>query len=72
MATGRPLFPGGNTNDQLVHIFKILGTPNAKVYPGVVELPDWDDDFHQYSPKDIKKIVPGLDDIGYDLLNVCL
>lgn len=70
MATGRPLFPGGSTNDQLVHIFRILGTPTPQIFPGIVELPDWNDSFPDYKGKDIHKIVPDLDDDGYDLLDV--
>lgn len=31
MATGRPLFPGSSIKDQLIRIFKILGTPDDKV-----------------------------------------
>ena len=72
MATGRPLFPGGNTNDQLLHIFRVLGTPNAQSWPAVVELPDWDENFPQFPAKDLKKVVPDLDDNGYDLLDVGL
>ena len=72
MATGRPLFPGGNTNDQLMHIFRILGTPSPQTWPGVVELPDWDDSFPVYPPKSLEKVVPGLTEQGYDLLNVCI
>merc|ERR1711934_1142642 len=71
MATGRPLFPGGNTNDQLMHIFRILGTPSAQTYPGIVELPEWDE-FPQYKGKDIRKVVPDLTEDGYDLLDRCL
>lgn len=31
MATGRPLFPGVNVQDQLLRIFKVLGTPTDEV-----------------------------------------
>lgn len=70
MATGRPLFPGGNANDQLIHIFRILGTPTAQIFPGIVDLPEWKDSFPDYKGKDIRKIVPDLSEDGYDLLNV--
>merc|ERR1712185_459314 len=33
MATGRPLFPGSRDQDQLVRIFKILGTPTVAPWP---------------------------------------
>lgn len=41
MATGRPLFPGSNVQDQLTRIFKILGTPNPTTWPAVIELPEY-------------------------------
>jgi cyclin-dependent kinase len=41
MASGKPLFPGKNNNDQLLQIFKVLGTPNDKDWPSVKELPEW-------------------------------
>jgi hypothetical protein len=31
MATGRPLFPGVNVQDELLRIFKVLGTPTEEV-----------------------------------------
>ena len=73
MATGRPLFPGGNTNDQLLHIFRVLGTPNTQSWPAVADLPDWDDNFPQFPAKDLRNVVPDLSDEGYELLDVsCL
>jgi len=68
MATGRPLFPGGSTQDQLLHIFQVLGTPTEADFPNVADLPDWDPDFPQYEAQDIREVVPGLPDDGYDLL----
>ena len=38
MVNGKPLFPGSSNQDQLLRIFKILGTPNEKVWPGIVDL----------------------------------
>lgn len=68
MATGRPLFPGGNTQDQLLHIFQVLGTPTEADFPSIAELPDWDPNFPVYEAQDIREVVPGLPDEGYDLL----
>lgn len=31
----RPLFPGQKEGDELKRIFKVLGTPNNQVWPGV-------------------------------------
>ncbi|KAG0267662.1 cyclin-dependent serine/threonine protein kinase [Linnemannia exigua] len=38
MASGRPLFPGSSVKDQLLKIFKILGTPTEESWPGVSKL----------------------------------
>ena len=37
--TRKPLFPGKSEVDQLNRIFKDLGMPNEKIWPGVGELP---------------------------------
>jgi len=72
MVTGRPLFPGSNVNDQLLKIFKILGTPNDKIWPSIVELPDYKPDFPVYPSQKITSLVTGLDEDGYDLLGKML
>lgn len=41
MVNGKPLFTGKSENDQIIKIFKIMGTPNDKVYPDIKSLPDW-------------------------------
>jgi hypothetical protein len=41
MSTGRPLFCGASDPDQLVKIFKILGTPTKKEWPSIVDLPEY-------------------------------
>lgn len=72
MASGKPLFPGKNNNDQLLQIFKVLGTPNEKDWPSVKELPEWRDDFPKFSPQKLTSVIPGLDADGYDLLSKML
>jgi len=72
MVTGRPLFPGTSTQDQLVRIFKIRGTPNEKTWPSVAELPDYKPDFPVYAPRKMIEVVPGLEGDGYDLLEKML
>ncbi len=39
MCIGRPLFAGSNELDQIVKIFKMLGTPSRQEWPGI-------DNFH--------------------------
>lgn len=69
MATRQPLFPGDSEIDQLHKIFSILGTPDNNVWPGVSQLPDFKPTFPRWKSKDLKNLVPGLDDNGLDLLS---
>ncbi|KAK3830129.1 MAG: LOW QUALITY PROTEIN: kinase-like domain-containing protein [Linnemannia elongata] len=69
MASGRPLFPGSSVKDQLLKIFKILGTPTEESWPGVSKLPDYRPDFPTYSPIPLENLVPKLDAAGIDLLS---
>jgi len=72
MKKGKPLFTGKTTEQQLMSIFKGLGTPTSEVYPKVVELPQYRDDFPKYPGKDLSVLVPGLEEEGYDLLRKLL
>jgi len=65
---GNPLFPGDSEIDQIFKIFRILGTPNEKVWPGVSQLPDYKETFPQWSRQDLQNILPQLDEDGLDLL----
>jgi len=68
MSLGRPLFPGQSTNDQLLKIFKHLGTPSEETWQGVTELPEWKSDFPKFEPHSLNELVPTLDSVGIDLL----
>jgi len=69
MKTGRPMFPGKNASDQLIRIFKGLGTPNEDQYPEIINLPKWNKkDIPQYEGRGMTVLVPGLDEDGYDLI----
>lgn len=72
MVNGRPLFPGTSDSDQLMRIFKTLGTPDQESWPGIVQLPEWKPDFPPNEPKNLAEIVPSLDDDGVDLLRSML
>merc|ERR1719230_1292686 len=37
MASGRPMFPGCSEHDQVMRIFKVLGTPTEETWPTVSE-----------------------------------
>lgn len=67
MVTKRPLFPGDSEVDELFKIFRVLGTPNEEVWPGVTSLQDWNNDFPVWPSLQIARFVPGLSDAGVDL-----
>ncbi|GAB2300486.1 Cell division control protein 2 D [Dionaea muscipula] len=67
LVTTQALFPGDSELQQLLHIFRLLGTPNEQIWPGVTNLKDWHE-YPQWSSQDISKAVPGLDGDGLDLL----
>ncbi|GMT04082.1 hypothetical protein PENTCL1PPCAC_26256, partial [Pristionchus entomophagus] len=71
MATGNAIFEGDSEIDQLFKIFKVLGTPNSKNWPGVEKLSDWKVQFPQWKGGIqllSEKIGDKLDDDGLDLL----
>jgi len=74
MSTGRPLFCGASDPDQLVKIFKIMGTPSVKDWPDLVNLPDYKKiaKLPVYKPKKLSTLVPRLDKQGIDLLSKML
>eukprot|EP00128_Syssomonas_multiformis_P009499 Colp12_sorted_trinity150504_noHs@1351 len=72
MASGRPLFPGVNNEDQLNTIFKLLGTPSEETWPGVSSFPDFKPTFTIYPPQPYATIVPRLDSNGIELLSKML
>lgn len=41
MASGKPLFPGKTNEDQLLKIFKTMGTPSEQTWPGVSSYTEW-------------------------------
>lgn len=68
--TREALFPGDSEIDQLFRIFRTLGTPTEATWPGVTQLPDYKRDFPRWARKDMKDVVPNLDQDGRDLLEV--
>lgn len=74
MATKRPLFPGDSEIDEIYRIFRILGTPNEDVWPGVTCLQDWNDGFPVWPTLNIANFCGSLSDSGIDLVEnlVCL
>ena len=69
MAAGRPLFPGATVEDELHLIFKTLGTPTERNWPGISRNVDFlACNFPKYSPELLINRVPRLDVEGLDLL----
>lgn len=56
MATGRPLFPGDSEIDTLFQIFRLLGTPDERSWPGCSQLPDMKPTFPKWAPNLLPKL----------------
>ncbi|KAJ4780067.1 Cyclin-dependent kinase 2 [Rhynchospora pubera] len=68
MVRRQALFPGDSELQQLLHIFRLLGTPTEKQWPGVTTLKDWHE-YPQWKPQDMARAVPTLESEGVDLLS---
>ncbi|PYH99984.1 negative regulator of the PHO system [Aspergillus ellipticus CBS 707.79] len=68
MCTGWPLFAGTTNEDQLLKIFKVMGTPTELTWPGVSQLPQYRADFPVCPPQRLQHIIPSIDPLGADLL----
>ncbi|KAI9293775.1 negative regulator of the PHO system [Neoconidiobolus thromboides FSU 785] len=66
---GRPLFPGANNDDQLIKIFRILGTPTDQTWPTINQYPNWRPNSHPYyPPTNLANHIPTNDPIALDLI----
>ncbi|KAJ2886868.1 negative regulator of the PHO system [Coemansia asiatica] len=72
MFTGRPLFAGSSNDDQLIKIFRILGTPSEATWPGVSRLPNWKNNFPPYPRQRLEQHLPQMDPYAIDLLKKLL
>jgi len=68
MYTGRPLFPGTTNEDQLVRIFRIMGTPSERSWPGISQYSEYKQNFQMFATQDLRSILPQIDPSGIDLL----
>lgn len=71
LVTTQPLFAGDSELQQLLHIFRLLGTPNEQMWPGVSKLANWHE-YPQWTPKSLSSVVTNLDTDGIDLLSKML
>ncbi|KAF5302706.1 hypothetical protein FQR65_LT08448 [Abscondita terminalis] len=62
MINKKPLFPGDSEIDQLYKIFKVLGTPDEKIWPGVSRLPDFKPKFPQWTTHLPSEFVPNTNE----------
>ncbi|XP_043917691.1 cyclin-dependent kinase 11A [Protopterus annectens] len=71
LLTQKPLFPGKSEIDQINKIFKDLGTPSEKIWPGYNELPAVKKmTFTEYPFNNLRKRFGALlSDQGFDLMN---
>jgi negative regulator of PHO system len=68
MYTGRPLFPGTTNEDQLVRIFRIMGTPSERSWPGISQFSEYKPNMQVFNTQDLRAILPQIDATGIDLL----
>ena len=68
MYTGRPLFPGTTNDDQLQKIFRLMGTPSERSWPGISQFPEYEPTAQNYFTQDLRIILPTVDSAGMDLL----
>eukprot|EP00755_Sulcionema_specki_P012317 Sspe_Gene.51101::Locus_28393_Transcript_1_1_Confidence_1.000_Length_1214::g.51101::m.51101/K02206/CDK2; cyclin-dependent kinase 2 len=69
MARRQPLFPGDCEIDELYNIFRLLGTPNESLWPGVTALPDYKEEFPKWNPTPVSTWCNKIDSVGLDLLS---
>jgi serine/threonine protein kinase len=72
MFAGRPLFPGDSEIDELHWIFKVLGTPDERVWPGVTRLPEFKRTFQRWTRRDLSEVIPNADPLALDLIDKML
>jgi negative regulator of PHO system len=72
MYTGRPLFPGTTNDDQLQKIFRLMGTPSERSWPGISQFPEYKPNFHNFATQSLHAILPQIDPLGLDLLGKML
>jgi len=72
MYTGRPLFPGTTNEDQLQKIFRLMGTPSERTWPGISQLPEYKGNFPNYATQSLHILLPQVDSLGLDLIGKLL
>lgn len=75
MYTGRPLFPGKTNEDELLRIFRLLGTPTPETWPNLPRYTEYraspagpDTTHPRYPPQPLQALLPLIEPDGIDLL----
>ncbi|KAF9929755.1 Cyclin-dependent kinase 2 [Mortierella alpina] len=68
MVLKKPLFPGDSEIDELFRIFRLRGTPDEALWPGITTLKDWKPTFPKWHRQPLEKTLPTLCADGIDLL----
>lgn len=72
MVTKRALFDGDSEQDEIRKIFRIMGTPNEEVWPGINSLPAFSEvHWTVHPPQNLKTYIRHMDTLeesGLDLL----
>lgn len=73
LSSRRPLCAGDSEIDQLFRIFRLLGTPDDQLWPGVSELPHFKPSFPRWrrDPDALRAALSDLDPLALDLLQAC-
>ena len=72
MFTGRPLFPGTTNEDQLLKIFRFMGTPSERSWPGISQFPEYKTNWPVYATQELRNVIPQIDNLGLQLLTQML
>lgn len=74
MYSGRPLFPGTTNEDQLLKIFRLMGTPSERSWPGITKFPEYKANWPNMATQEWGSIIKEIKDdkLGQDLLKKML
>lgn len=72
MYSGRPMFPGTGNEDQLQKIFRLMGTPSERSWPGIAAFPEYKANFPVYVTQNLQQLMPSMDALAIQLLAAML
>lgn len=72
MVSGRPLFPGTTNEDELLRIFRLMGTPTEQTWNGISRFTEYKSTWPAYATQDLGSILPQMEPDALDLLQCML